>query len=252
MMYKNNLIAVVKCNGKILREKGSTVYLPFGSEYSILLKNEEARKAVVSIEVDGVNVLNNNKLIINGNTSQEIKGFMKNMSETNNFRFIHKTKEIQNHRGDKIEDGFIRISYQFEAIKQELLTFHAPKWGAGIYRYSNRHPYYTNGDFGEMLVGSSITKGTTSYNYCSTLDNAPHVEEGITVKGSKVNVPYTYGSTSTLENTTHIIVLQLKGETNSKCVSTPITVSTKVVCSICGRKNRSNNNFCYNCGTCLN
>ncbi len=45
MMYKQNFVVVVKCNGKILREQDSdVVYLPFGAEYSILLKNKDSRR----------------------------------------------------------------------------------------------------------------------------------------------------------------------------------------------------------------
>jgi hypothetical protein len=107
-MYKSNFIVAIKHKGKILRENGDEVYLPFGSQYSILLKNKSSRRSLVSIEVDGENVLAGKSLIISGNTSQEIKGFMRDMSVTNRFKFIHKTKEISDYRGDKIEDGIYR------------------------------------------------------------------------------------------------------------------------------------------------
>ena len=44
MVYNEKLVASVKCNGKVLREDKDTVYLPFGSEYSILLKNMNITK----------------------------------------------------------------------------------------------------------------------------------------------------------------------------------------------------------------
>ena len=40
MMYLQKLAVAVKVNGKVLREVGDTVYIPFGSEYSILIKND--------------------------------------------------------------------------------------------------------------------------------------------------------------------------------------------------------------------
>lgn len=257
MMYKENFIVVVKCDGKILREKGSVVCMPFGSEYSILLKNNDSRKAVVSIEIDGINVLNNNKLIVDGNSSQEVKGFMKNMQETNRFKFINKTKEIQDYRGDKIEDGFIRVSYQFEAVKQEpniVYTYDitwnpAEQWKTGWYSSDNSCSIPRN------LKSSNITGGASNTYSCSfcSFDSGPAPDEGITVKGKKENVPYAYGSTDRLENTIHVIVLKLKGITsNPGYINKPLTVSTKVTCTTCGRKNKSNNNFCYNCGTFLN
>jgi hypothetical protein len=107
-MYKNNFIAVIKHKGKILREIDGEVSLPFNSQYTILLKNKDSRRALADIEVDGENVLAGKSLIIEGYSSQEIKGFMRNMSITNRFKFIHKTKEISNHRGDRIDDGLIK------------------------------------------------------------------------------------------------------------------------------------------------
>lgn len=129
MMYRNNFVAVIKCEGRILRERDNgNVYLPFGSEYSVLLKNKDCRRTLVEIEVDGVNVLNGSKLILGGNEEQEITGFMRDMSKTNRFKFIHKTKEIQNHRGDRIDDGLVRISYQFENAQQPIIYKNPDPW----------------------------------------------------------------------------------------------------------------------------
>jgi hypothetical protein len=255
MMYKQNFVAVVKCDGKILREQDSdVVYLPFGSEYSILLKNKDNRRSLVSIEVDGQNVLNNHKLIVNGNETQEIKGFMKDMINTNRFRFIHKTKEIQRHRGDKIDDGLIRITYQFEKYKSEpvVVTYtgqatYTPRFSKGL----SSHDVYTH-SFGSAF--SSIRDCcSTSLNSVTTMDcSAPLSEEGITVKGSKINQNYSYGNIDSLESNIYTIVLHLKGLIGNKVkIQAPITTRIKLKCSSCGRKNKSINKFCYNCGTFL-
>jgi len=259
MMYKNNFVAVIKCEDRILREReNGNVYLPFGSEYSILLKNKDNRRAVVEIEVDGVNVLNGNKLILGGNEEQEISGFMRDMSKTNRFKFIHKTKEIQNHRGDRVDDGLVVVSYQFEYVQQPI-----------IYKTPNPYPYpwtttyYNNSftDFYGSIGTNSVACDSSSpntgsakccdanINYCST----PHKDEGITVKGAEVNKNYSYGSIGTLHYNINTIILHLKGISSSKkTVVKPLTVQSKVTCSTCGRKNRSSNKFCYNCGTFLN
>jgi hypothetical protein len=46
-MYKSNFIVAINHKGKILRENGDEVYLPFGSQYSILLKNKSSRRSLV-------------------------------------------------------------------------------------------------------------------------------------------------------------------------------------------------------------
>ena len=250
-MYKQNFVVVVRCDGKILREHDSdVVYLPFGSEYSILLKNKDSRRALVDIEVDGENVLNGHKLIVNGNETQEIKGFMRDMSNTNRFKFIHKTEEIQKHRGDKIDDGLIRVTYQFEKYKSEPVVInyistntYTPRFSKGL----GSHDVYTC-SFGSAHSSSNTFGSCSSSIPCS----ATLPEEGITVKGSEINQNYNYGNIGLLESNIYTIILHLKGLTKTKQnIQKPITIKTKSKCSICGRNNKSINKFCYNCGTFL-
>ena len=249
MMYNQRFVAVIKSGGRILRERhNGTVYLPFGKEYSILLKNKDARKVLVDIEVDGKNVLNGHKLIMDGNETQEIMGIMKNMSVTNRFRFINKTKEIQNHRGDRIDDGLVRITYQFEEHKRRPVTIN---WCKTPYR----PPYDSTDDTrytGDVLYTCSTNDIVGSVNDTAK-GFSPRSDEGITVKGSKVNSNYRYGDVGDLEPSVYTIVLQLKGRTkkSKKIVSKPITVKTRLKCDTCGRKNKSVAKFCYNCGTYL-
>jgi hypothetical protein len=256
MMYKQNFVAVIKCNGQILREQGGEVYLPFGAEYSILLKNKDARKALVRIEVDGENVLNGHKLIMQGNESQEIKGFMRDLKKTNRFKFINKTREIQKHRGDRIDDGLVRVTYQFEQDQPIWIT--SKPWTRTFApdRDSDFDPSIRRADW-TWTDNTSSAIGTRNAFYssfsCDTSKSYhPLANEGITVKGEKINQAYSYGSIGLLESETHTIILQLKGLTrNKKPLKRPITVKTKLGCNICGRKNKSSNKFCYNCGTYL-
>ena len=86
MVYSNNLIVVIKCKGKVLREfESNVVRLPFGSDYSIYIKNKDAmRKAVIKIKVDGKDVLDGNSLMVEPGNTTELKGFMKGLVVKNN------------------------------------------------------------------------------------------------------------------------------------------------------------------------
>ena len=242
MVYKNGLAVAIKRYGKVLREEGENIYLPFGSEYTILLKNKEYRKALVEIEVDGENVLGGSKFILGSNETQEIKGFMRDMTKTNAFRFIKKTKEISNHRGNKIDDGLVRVSYQFEL---PTASFIPP---TPIYRSNfNRGNYYGVNDHyaGEDFV-----------TYCSNLNTPLKAtsrvcDNGITVKGSEINQSYTYGTIGALCSNIDVIIFNLKGLREDAFVTKPLTTKTKVTCNTCGRGNKSFNKFCYNCGSYL-
>ena len=124
MVYQQKLVAVIKCNGKILREVDNTVLIPFLAEYEIFIKNLESRDAVIKISIDGEDVLDNQSIIIKANSSCSLEGFLKGNKVSNKFKFIQKTAKIQDHRGDRVDDGLVRIEYQFTKINQTITTTH--------------------------------------------------------------------------------------------------------------------------------
>ena len=119
MTYKDQFVVEVKADGQILRVRDGSVYLPFGCEYSILLKNLNSRKASVKVSIDNEDVLDGNSLILDPLVTHELQGFLRGITAKNRFRFIQKTKEIQDHRGDKVGDGLVRVEFAFEKQRQE-------------------------------------------------------------------------------------------------------------------------------------
>lgn len=122
MMHKDLFIAVVKSAGKILRERDftkseATVHLPFDSELSISMKNLHTETAAVGITIDGVDVLNGRSLFVLPNKELELERFLEDLNVGNKFLFIQKTEEISEFRGDKLDDGFIRVVWQYEKAK---------------------------------------------------------------------------------------------------------------------------------------
>lgn len=116
MMYNQKLVASIKTKGKILREFKDTVYIPFASEYSILLKNLNTVRAVVNVFIDGENAVPGG-LVIDPGQSVDLERWIKNgnLTEGNRFKFIERTAKIEEGpRGIKEEDGLIRVEYQFE------------------------------------------------------------------------------------------------------------------------------------------
>lgn len=253
-MYKNNFICAIKHKGMILREFDEEVRLPFGSQYSILLKNKDSRRALVDIEVDGENVLSGSSLIVDGYTSQEIKGFMRNMSVTNSFKFIKKTKEISDYRGDRIDDGIVSVSYRFERRKPKPIVIQHKDWWP-------KCPYPTSPlpgprlDYDVKYTSCSIASSPSIRRLADSTKciQEPLSDEGITVKGSKITQNYQYGDIDELECEIYVITLRLKGisKRSKKIIKKPLTVKTKLQCSTCGRRSKSSATFCSNCGTYL-
>ncbi len=256
MMYNAGLVSVVKCNGRILREDKEIVSLPFGSEYSILLKNLNSKRCVVNISIDGQDILNGNSLVL-GNTKSdcetEIKGFMDGNKVKNKFKFIEKTQQISDFRGDRIDDGIVRIEYWFEREIPDPIIFRRTYFPT-YYQYpiedifNSAHYIYNY----NSSVSSNNLSSSKSFCNQNISTNYSDNQEGITVKGSETNQDFYNVSVGPLENYSKVIILKLKGTNYSgKEIEKPITVQTKKICSTCGKKSKSYMKFCSNCGTFL-
>jgi len=282
MTYHNLFVTEVKVNGKILRVRDGQVYLPFGSEYTLLLKNLSSKKASVKVSIDGDDVLNYHSLILEANESTELEGFLQGTIARNRFRFIHKTKEIQDHRGDKADDGLIRVEFAFEKSKPEPKIEKVIKevhhhWPSQPWTYTTYDPGWVTVDcFSDgsknTPEGSKTAAPDSGNQYTGTVAfacgpistndpnvrslgvesvTAPKVEEGITVKGSECNQEFIYSSIGQLEQS-EVIIIQLKGLTETgNDIKEPITTQKKLVCNSCGKSSNSSFKFCPECGTFL-
>ena len=289
MMYSNKLVASLKANGKILREFKDTVYVPFGSEYSLLLKNLNTVRAVVNVFIDGEDQCPGGIILNVGqevNLERSIKN--NNLLEGNRFKFIERTGAVEKHRGVKLEDGLVRIEFQFE-------KYVAPaQWGSTwndqwknsnlCYPAGARNIGSTSGSLGNFTnVGGVMrsidtskgefvkTQASQNINqYCAdnniqcsaqsvhdgmaTMDSysPPKNDIGITVPGSKSEQKFYTATMGALDPEKHSIVLKLLGETpDNRPVGKPITVKSKPKCVTCGKQNKANAKYCTECGTAL-
>ena len=233
-MYSNQFAAAIKVGGKVLREVGDTVYLPFGSEYEIRLKNMNSRRAKVSIEIDGQNVTDSG-LVIDPFRTTDLQRFIQDGSlrAGNRFKFIERTGRIEEHRGIQVEDGLIQIKFEFE-INPPVFNHRvmADSWG-GLYGSSGTY-----------------TKGIQSNS--ATLNSVSCSASGITVPGSISEQKFTTTHWWGTEGSVHSLVIRLLGETEANLpVRQPLTVKRKVECPTCGTSNTQNSKFCRECGTSL-
>jgi len=275
MMYNQKMVACLKANGKVLRENGDEIYIPFGSEYSVYLKNLNSRRAIVNISIDGVDVAPGG-FVINANSELDLERFIKegNLAKGNRFKFIERTANIENHRGVKAEDGLVRISFQYERVYANsyypLLggTYYPP--GVRSWPYLDNTPWYgtTQCNAAGTTCTTSASNGGVTYtnasgsvvgaNSAGTLRSSAMVNHvsnndvGITVPGSESNQKFqsVYGFATEAEE--HVMILRLKGETETgKVVYKPITVKIKPKCQTCGRVNKATSKFCAECGTAV-
>ncbi len=271
-MHSNNLAIAVKVGGKVCREFGDTVYVPFASEFSIYLKNMNSRRASVKVSIDGEDVLNGTELIINANSSLELERYLKDLDKGNRFKFIARTSNIEKHRGIGAEDGLVRIEFAYERI---------PVWNNGGYNPWNYPPGVRGYDwYDKTLIGSpklsnpnqpnwgGALRSTLSTNSVSTQSSFTDAvgaagckattqtfnrmvgDVGITVPGSESNQKFTQVS-GFLTDASTVMVIKLVGEMGQNLVKQAVTVKAKPTCVTCGRVNKATNKFCSECGTAL-
>lgn len=271
-MYSNKFNIAVKSNGKVLREFKDTVMIPFGSEYSIYLKNLNSVRAEVNITIDGQDVCPEG-LVVNANSEINIERFIKDLTKGNRFKFIERTGNIEQHRGIKAEDGLIRVAFKFEKVPTPLTYGYTPVWG-GHWEWKPYSPTWIGPYFGAYgnaattvnAVGSVTTASTgimrgvtqaslTSSGSTPVSANSFTVNQndvGITVPGSISDQKFQSVSGFATEAEEHVIILRLIGETEEgKAILKPVTVKSKPKCVTCGKVNKATAKFCSECATAL-
>ena len=282
-MYGNKLAVAIKVNGKILRERADTVQLPLGTEYSIFVKNMNTTRASVKLEIDGQDMLGGDALIIPANSEIEVERSIVNgnLNAGNKFKFIERTAGIEDHRGIKVEDGLVRIEYEFEQKPATITTTHHKT----IYSiHPNYYRWYgapytsigaTIGNSGNVFTNSiSDASASGSLNQAAPAGDmfaarsklrskaaAPQAEvsynatseavAGITVPGGISEQKFTHVADIIGDGVKHVLVMKLMGVVGGVEVKAPLTVSTKLECASCGKKNSSATKFCSECGTGL-
>lgn len=286
-MINNRLAVAIKSNGKILRETKDIVHLPFGSEFSVLVKNLNSKRVKFKLGIDGTDALDGTEIIVNANSETEIKRFIRNgnMDEGNAFKFIERTQAIEDGpRGIKVDDGVVRVEYWFEQDTPEI-KIRDVYWEKHHYRdYYNQpisSPWYgpmyggtTNisGSLSDTVSGttssilrsatlnqvsaSSATFSATSASTQTLSDVTPAKVDltndvGITVPGSKVEQKFTTVYGFIAEANSYTIILRLVGKVGEVEITRPITVAHKPECSTCGKLNKAKNKYCSECGTAL-
>lgn len=271
MMYSNKLVASLKANGKILREFKDTVYIPFGSEYSFLLKNLHTTRAVVNIFIDGTDIVEGG-LVLDPGREVDLERYVKsgNLSAGNKFKFIERTAAIEDGpRGVKLEDGLVRIEFQYEKpyvppVSRGWITASGSTFGSTISTSYNVNgamrgvDFSQNGQIMAQAASASVDKycadngiGNTSelHDGSATMD---WCDVGITVPGSRSEQKFQTVTMGTMEAEKHSMVIKLLGETpDNKPVLQPVTVERKLECVTCGKKNKAHSKFCVECGTAL-
>jgi hypothetical protein len=261
MVYQNRFVAAIKVGGKILRETSSVVTIPFGSEYSILLKNLNSLRAQVRVAVDGQDATDNTSLVVNPNSSLELERYIRNgnWERGNRFRFVERTAEVEQHRGIGADDGLVRIEFWMErAVRDVPIIRYYDPWPPPerprdrrrLSQMSSRsRSLRPQAQSGSVVLGA--TTFTASMSPGLTANCLALTSDGITVPGSESGQRFVGAAPFQIESSSSVIVISLRGCVAGRRVEQPVTVDRKATCTTCGRLNKGHAQFCSRCGTAL-
>lgn len=260
------ILAVKDSSGNILREvhrdNYPTVFLPFYSEYKLNLQNKYSRRAVVSVSIDGTDVLGGRRLVLDAWGSMDLERFLVdgNLHSGRKFQFVPLSdSRVQN--PSSLSNGKITVTFTLE---KEPVTYWYPSpikitpwWGGPQYKWRIINIDNTGG----YRVGDGTFNPNSSTSCFSMQSFAPATEQqrGATVEGSQSNQSFGEVSIGPLEDVSTTLTLQiLAPETTvftgfsggTTTVTVPLTVKNtrKKYCTNCGKKLKFQDNFCSKCG----
>jgi hypothetical protein len=257
-MYNNMLVTCIKTNGKVLRENKDTVALPFGSEYSVFVKNLNSLKCLVNVSIDGKDIADGTSFIVPANGEINIERFIKegNLKKGNKFKFIERTAGVEAHRGVQVEDGLIRVEFEFELFKPYI----APAWPGAYPRCYTNGPNWTTYCSNSIAGGSSGNIARSASASSSLSQETAFVNQvaaqsindaGITAPGAVSDQQFTVGGWFQTDGVKHVMVFKLVGYNGEQPILQPVTVKSKPKCVSCGKVNKAKAKFCTECGTGL-
>lgn len=205
MMHKKNFVTAIKVGGKVLRESSERVELPFGSEYSVLLKNLDTVRMQAQIGIDGQDATG--WLVIEPGKSVEVERFYRgNKDQGNRFKFIERTERIEEHRGIKVEDGLVRVEFKREKVYElpKIVEHHTyyrtygwPYFSRPYYWTQNGYPYSgpltANNSGSSSLISNTGVLGASVPSSRRTRSSGPG---GQSVQASSMNMQHTSYSSS--------------------------------------------------------
>lgn len=238
-MYRKRCVMSVIHNGYPLKEDSGKIFMPFGSDYSIRLKNKHNEACVAKLFIDGVVTNKLGDFIIQPNSSIEIDRFVdKSLDKGEKFKFVEiSNKEVDDPTSE--ENGIVRVEFRLgEKITNDV-------W-ADVHQYFyNTYQYPDNNTIKDFYASDTARniKYTTNSNsvVCGMSANScSKKSDGATIRGDESKQNFSYGF---VELSDEVITMELK-------IAGVVTNNNKrdKYCSLCGTNIRSIDRYCFNCG----
>lgn len=253
-MYKEKVIASIIANSKSVIENNGLSYVPFDTEYGILVKNKDLNGIVVDIYVDGKKEYAN--IIIEGGSSYV---FDRNQ-DGYKYKFLKATDAVKKHNRNK-PIGEVEVVFRKEMITlnsyQPTIFYNNNVWGDGAVG-AGGSPNLGGGSGGGISRSASARRVditcSASPSFAAPVNTVSNEGQGFTGAGNLDDAPEFIPEYN--RRFSHIktsIKLKLSGSYDDvNPVTTVYRGRDKIVCDHCGTLQSVGNNYCKECGTNLN
>lgn len=270
MYYNDVAVAILAGNQTIRESRNGEIFLPFGSEYKIRIKNHSNVRIKADVKIDGMTAFDG--LVVGAYNSIDLERFCLDgdMNSGHKFKFVHKDHtDVQDPSSG--ENGIVTVDINWECPPVVVNTFIADlpiepigpiedwhpmfwhdmpipaQYPYGVtFSYSNNMSKGSGG--GTVNCCGSSQAHNVQINYLSSA--APVGQEGATIAGGHSNQAFsgTYFNqdyTRSTKNFTFKLLAPKSGQ-NWTVKSTRF-----LYCPECGKKNGRNNRYCVSCGHSL-
>jgi hypothetical protein len=253
-------------DGNVISERtDGVVAVPFGKDYAIRLRNDDSRRAVAVIYIDGINVSDDGFVV--GERSQWTIERPADKAVT--FRLASSQSTAAAEHGKAGEDthgekGLIRVEWRAELYRREpqgivmrdgASDINLRDYSKSVSRGFDFNPHASCSMGMNSTLESYSPKSKGGLELCSrriVVNDAPKAAEtlstAVTVEGQASSQKFVGVQVGPLETSATVIQLKLKGYEASQGV--PITGTN--YCPNCrARTAKPTDKFCRNCGVSL-
>ena len=227
MSFQKGFVGSILVNNKPLREfnyEGQrTVKVPFDSEYIIRLKNKNNVRAKVSVSIDGTNVLNGGKLILEPNDTFDLERFVDQMDKGSKFKFMSLVKgavtgEIQDPYSN--DNGLIEIKFEKE-IYYQINASDLPTYGIQPSFFPDMPSTYfgstvainrSRGGSSMKTLSKCVSSNQTIMDLSIEETNSIDSTLGATAEGTKSDQAFAKSTDSFLTDPAEIITIKMVGQ----------------------------------------
>lgn len=247
-MHINNVTLAVMVDGKSLYENKQDVFIPFGSEYELFVKNNNTFDIVVKVSPS---LFHSDQYLIKAKSKKTIKGFSED-EIFYAFRFVEHIKEIKENKSNAFVNSILHISiYKKEDPLSILQTRRI-----GDVKPLVGSPF--DGSPIEVLINNQKNKNNTFYSSTNSIDSSfssvgnnegEDLLSGIQTYGKPVEGIQEYHYTDASIPIANFSFNFLGVDESGNRLLKPLFAKDIINCKVCNSKSKPDATYCSKCGS---